>query len=298
MKGFQWPEGKKLAVAPLVAWELWPDNLGSSSSHQETSQRPLPRGVKYDRDMRDVYEHAYAERGGLRRLLDLFEAYEVRVTFAASGKRVEVNPDLARDVLCRGHELASESYVHEYPVMYTREEEREELRKTVEAFERVLGVRPSGYVSPGHRQTPSTLPLLFELGYEWHADFQGDDVPFLIRNGDQVIVAMPCAHVSDYETYPRSVRSPREVLQMLRDELFVALREAERGEPRIFAYMIHPFLCRGFRTAILEDLFEALKRLPQVWITTRKDIADWVREHPGNLPERSLEEVLADFPEQ
>jgi len=163
MRGVQWPEGKKLPVAPLVAWELWPDNLGSSNSHPETSQRPLPRGVKYDRDMRDVYEHAYAERGGLRRLLDLFEASEVRVTFAASGKRVEVDSDPARNVLCRGDELASESYVHEHPVMYTREEQR----KTVEAFERVLGVRPSGYISPGHRPPRTQFHCCLSFRYEW-----------------------------------------------------------------------------------------------------------------------------------
>ena len=89
------------------------------------------------------------------------------------------------------------------------------------------------HVSPGHRPTPHTLPLLFELGYEWDADFQNDDRPFLIDHHGRTIVGMPYAHLHEY---------------------------------------------------------------PDVWVATRKEITDWVREHPGDLPRRSLEEVLAEFP--
>ena len=293
---FRWPEGRTLVVAPIVAWELWPDDLGTPWSHQNVAQRPLPSGARYKRDMWVIYDRLYAENRGLRRLLEIFDAYAVKATFVISGKRVEVSAELAREVQRRGHDLASENYIHEYPVMYTREEEREELRKTVEAFERVLGVRPSGYISPGHRPTPNTVPLLFEFGYEWDADFQGDDIPFLIRNGDQVMVGMPYAHLSDYHTYQRHGRTPRQLLEMLWDEFRVLHREGVLGEPRILGFAIHPFLCHGFRTAILEEFFAGLRHHPDVWVATRKEIAHWVRSNPGDLPQRTLEEVLSEFP--
>ena len=38
--------------------------------------------------------------------------------------------------------------------MYTREQEREAIQKTVAAFEKVLGQKPTGYLSPGHASTP------------------------------------------------------------------------------------------------------------------------------------------------
>jgi len=46
--------------------------------------------------------------------------------------------------------------------MYTREQERESIAKTVAAFEQVLGEKPTGYLSPGHSSTPHTLELVAE----------------------------------------------------------------------------------------------------------------------------------------
>ncbi len=55
---------------------------------------------------------------------------------------------------------------------------------------------------------------------------------------------------------------------------------------------------RGGRAQRLEAERTSLykREYPDVWVATRKEIADWVREHPGDLPRRSLEEVLAEFP--
>lgn len=287
-----------MAFAPIVAWEIWPDDLGSSRSHQMRMQQPNPPGAVYDRDMWAIYDHEYGETQGLPRLLDIFDAYNVKATFVINGLRVERSPDLAREVQRRGHDMASENYLHEYPIMYTREQERESLVKTVEAFRKVLGVSPSGYISPGHRPTPNTLPLLFELGYQWDADFQNDDIPFLIRDGERTMVGMPYAPISDYQTYPMNSRTPRELLEMVWDEFQTLRREGLAGKPRVMGYAIHPFLCHGFRTVMIEELLKRVKECPDVWIATRKEIADWVRENPGDLPQRTLEEVLRSFPEK
>ena len=293
---FTWPEKKSLVVAPIVAWESWPDDLGTSRSHQRQGQRPVPAGAVYDRNMWTVYDHAYAERQGLQRLLDVFEACETRATFVISGVRVEQSPELAREVQRRRHEMASENYIHEYPAMYTRQEEERSLADTVAAFRRVLGAPPTGYISPGHQPTPNTLPILFDLGYEWDADFQNDDMPFLIEHQGRTMVGMPYAHLSDYATYERTTRSPRQILEMLWDEVRVLRREGLAGRARILGYAIHPFLCHGFRTVIVEEFLTGLREYPDVWVATRKEIADWIREHPGDLPRRSLDEVLAEFP--
>jgi len=243
-----------------------------------------------------VYDHLYAERQGLRRLLDIFDAYNTRATFVINGLRVERSPELAREVQRRHHEMASENYVHEYPVMYSREEEERSLADTVAAFRKVLGVPPRGYISPGHRPTPNTLPILFDLGYEWDADFQNDDSPFLIEHNGRTMVGMPYAPLSDYAMYERTTRSPRQLLEMLWDEFRVLRREGLAGKPRIMGYAMHPYLCHGFRTVVIEEFLAGLRDYSDVWVATRKEIADWVREHPGDLPRRPLDQVLAEFP--
>jgi peptidoglycan/xylan/chitin deacetylase (PgdA/CDA1 family) len=296
---FEWPEGKKIAVAPIVPWERWPENLGTASSHQRASQSPNPAGAHYDWNMWVLYDHDYAEIEGVPRLLDLFDKHGVRVTFAANGQRLLESPELAREIVARGHEMASENFVHEYPPMYTPQEQRESLTTTLDAFETVLGSRPVGYVSPGHRPTPETLPLLFELGYQWDADFQNSDRPFLIDGpGGHVMVGTPYSYLSDYQTYQQVGRTPRMWLEMLRDDFRGLLAEGQKGKPRIMGFAMHPFLCHPYRTVVVDEFLEEVLSHPDVWVAPRQEIADWVRENPGDLRRITLEEALERFPKR
>jgi peptidoglycan/xylan/chitin deacetylase (PgdA/CDA1 family) len=239
-----WPDGKSLAVAPIVPWERWPDNLGTSKSHQRQAQSANPPGAVYERNMWVLYDHDYAENEGVPRLLDLFERHQVKVTFVINGIRVEESPELALEVQRAGHEMAGENYIHEYAPMYTPEGEREELEKTINAFQNVLGVRPYGYVSPGHRPTPATVPILMSLGYKWDADFQDADDPFIIHGEDgQRMVGTPYSYLSDYQTYLQYGRTPRMWLEMLLDEFKGLRREGQTGKPRMLGFAMHPFLC-------------------------------------------------------
>jgi peptidoglycan/xylan/chitin deacetylase (PgdA/CDA1 family) len=285
-----------VALGLIVPWERWPDDLGTARSHQRTNKRPLPQNAVYDRDMSAVYDHMYGEAQGVRRLLNLFDDHGVKATFVINGLRVRESPELAREVQARGHDLASENYVHEYAVMYDAEEERRSLQDTVDAFTGILGGPPTGYISPGHRPTPRTVPLLLDLGYRWDADFQADDVPFVISDGERRMVGMPYAHISDYHTYSTSARTPRQVLEMLRDELRALRREGMRGEPKMFGYAMHPYICRGFRTEIIHEFLGEVQQLGDVWVATRSEICEWVLESEKGFASVSLDEVLAQFP--
>ncbi len=292
----QWPEGRSIAFAPIVAWETWPESMGTARSHQNTSQRPNPKDALYEWDMWVVYDHQYGETQGLPRLLDLFDSHDVKATFVPNGRRLLESPDLARDAAKRGHDFGSENFVHEYAIMMTLDEERKSLQDTVDATLEVVGSRPTGYISPGHRPSPNTIPLLFELGYRWDADFQNDDVPFVIRDGDRSMVGTPYAHMSDYLTYSRQGRSPRQILEMLIDEFDVLRAEGLAGSPKMMGYAIHPFLCHPFRTVIIDKLLEHIRHFDDVWIPTRNEITDWVLENPQHFESRTLQDVLGDFP--
>jgi len=53
---------------------------------------------------------------------------------------------------------------------YSREQERESILKTVAALEKVLGQKPTGYLSPGYASKPHTFELVAETGFVWCAD--------------------------------------------------------------------------------------------------------------------------------
>ena len=288
-----WPDGKKVAVGFMVAWEVWPPDLGTSRSHQMKAQAPNPPNALFDRDMWVVYDHMYGEAQGVKRLLRMFAKHDVRATFVANGARIEADPGLASQALDAGHDMSSENYVHEYPIVQTEAEERESLTKTVAAFNTVLGVPPQGYISPGHRPSPNTLPLLFELGYRWSADFQGDDLPFCIERASQVLVGMPYANISDYHTYSFAGRTPQQVQDMLVDEYEGLLEEGEAGEPKMMGYALHPFLCHPYRTRMVERFIDHIS--PTAWIATRSEIAEWVLDNRDEFPTRAYDDVMADF---
>lgn len=272
---FEWPDGNVIAVCPIVAWETWPDDLGTRESLQNTSRPLLPPNAVYKRDMWVVHEHEYAEVEGIGRLLALFDRVGIKATFVINGRSVERFPEMALEVQRRGHEMASENYIHEYPVMFDEKAERESIQKTVAAFERVLKQRPLGYISPGHRPTDNTLKIVAEAGYIWDADFQDRDTASVIEVNGKRMVTMTYAHISDYMTYQIISRTPRQVLEMLIDDFDVLYAEGVAGSPKMMGYAFHPFLSHGFRTKPVEEFFRYAQSFSKVWFPTRIEIAQW-----------------------
>ena len=80
-------------------------------------------------------------------------------------------------------------------------------------------------------------------------------------------------------TYQIISRTPREVLQILKDEFDVLYAEGVAGSPKMMGYAFHPFLCHGFRTKPLEEFFLYAKSFSKVWFPTRIEIARWCLEH-------------------
>ena len=105
-----------------------------------------------------------------RRCLDLFDAHDVKATFFTLGWVAEREPGLVRDIVARGHELASHGYDHTKVNDQSREEFRADVRKTKALLEDLSGVEVKGYRAAGFSigpETPWAHDVLAEAGHAY-----------------------------------------------------------------------------------------------------------------------------------
>jgi polysaccharide deacetylase family protein (PEP-CTERM system associated) len=113
------------------------------------------------------------------RLLDIFSEASVRGTFFVLGWVAERHPRLVREILARGHELASHGYAHRLIYDQTREAFRDDVRRAKGVLEEVGGVQVAGYRAPSYSITKRSLWALDVLIEEGH---QYDSSIFPIRH--------------------------------------------------------------------------------------------------------------------
>ncbi|HWG04055.1 MAG TPA: polysaccharide deacetylase family protein [Beijerinckiaceae bacterium] len=259
---FEWPNGAHIAVVFNMSWEIPPHDLGA-----------LPK-AKYKRAMRPVYENAFADTGGMQRLLDLWQRHDIRGSCYADGLGVTLFPELSREMAAHGHEFIVQGWDHGFLYDLTVAEQADAIKRTNDVFERILGKRATGFSSAGGHLTAETFSILAEQGFKYSCGLRNAEVPFIIRVGDKKLVGMTSYAVSDTPT-ARGM-SPREVVTMWRDYFDALYDEGRRGYPKMLAYGTHPVLSHGHRTRPLEEVIGYVKSRGNVWITTRGEIADWM----------------------
>lgn len=289
---FSWPGGAHIAVVFNMSWETWEKTLGTPQNDQKSHER-VPADAKYQRGMRWIYEHAYAETGGMQRLLDLWRRHGVRTSCYADGLTVSLYPELAKAAAADGHEFLVQGWTHHYFWAQTVEEQTSSIQRTKAAFD-TLGLPATGFSSPGGHLTAETLSLCAQEGFDYVCGFRNADVPFIIRHGDRKLVGMTSYALTDFLNYRTSEATPRDIAQMWRDAFDGMYEEGKRGFPSMLAYGTHPILAHPFRTRPLEDLIEYVRSKPGVWITTRGEIAKWMLDkYPDHDLARFYPEAIA-----
>ena len=211
-------------------------------------------------------------------LLDLMAGFGMTASFSAPGHSVLAYPDLVRQIHDAGHELVHQGWALENVRDLELADERRNMDRGFEAFEKVVGVRPRGYAS-GSDHSEHTLDLLLEYGFDYDSSLMGHDIhPYYLRRGDKVsateafefgcpidMVEIPVAHNSDdlpqFEfvygtTYGLS--APSAVEEIWCGDFDHARQQAERdGESGVFVLVMHPqVIGRGHRLLMLERVLE------------------------------------------
>lgn len=98
--------------------------------------------------------------------LDLLDRYDTKATFFVLGWIADLNPALVREIVSRGHEVASRGFYHRSPRNLTPDEFREDLRRANGTIEDACGQRVVGY--------RAAEKLTFEQS-EWILDTLADE---------------------------------------------------------------------------------------------------------------------------
>ena len=166
-----------MAFASHVALEQWdwdstrivatPGNEPRTSAILKKTPLDVRTQVKFGADV------------GLRRMRDVLKDLDIKVTLLVSGSYAEDFPEIVKEMAALGHEVNAHTYSYSTAtVNLTREQQREDIQKTVEICLQVTGLKPVGWLSQGASCNENTVELLAEEGFLYQADLQDDDLPF------------------------------------------------------------------------------------------------------------------------
>ncbi len=106
--------------------------------------------------------------------LDLLDDFKTRATFFVLGWIAEQNPGLIREIVSRGHEVASRGFYHRSLRHLTPDEFREDIRRTNQVLEDAGGQKIIGYRSAeklSYEKDAWILDILAEEGLVYDASF-------------------------------------------------------------------------------------------------------------------------------
>lgn len=136
-------------------------------------------------------------------LLDLLDRHGERAVFFVIGDKVRRYPELAREIVRRGHELGNHTMTHPAGSMWCAGpvRTRREIVECSRAIEEVTGVKPRWFRAPAGHRNWFTHPVLREEGLElvgWKKrafDAVRRDVPWIVkrlttdvRDGDIILL--------------------------------------------------------------------------------------------------------------
>jgi len=284
-----WPGAARIAVQFVLNLEEGSENCvlhGDAGSEQFLSE--IIGAASYpDRhlSMESIYE--YGSRVGAWRILREFERRGLPLTVFAVAMAMQRNPELTAACLQAGHELASHGWRWLHYQAMPAELEREHLRRAVAIHTALTGAAPLGWYTG--RDSPNTRRLVVEQGgFEYDADYYGDELPFwmtvtLSDGSSRPHLVVPYTLDANDMRFasPQGFNTAGHFFDYLRDSFDVLYAEGAET-PRLLSIGMHGrLLGRPGRFIGLQRFLDYLAKHDRVWICRRIDIArHWRQHHP------------------
>lgn len=258
MKTYTWPQGARTVALLTVNFDA------ESFDLKETKPERVFGRYSYGR---------YGVRAGFPRLMGLFNKHSVPATFFVPGADARRHPELIRELVSNGHEIAARGVdLEDFATL--GDKEVEVIKASREILADIAGTAPQGFRAPGGQLSSKTLDHLAELGFIYDATFQDADYPYVYGlDGGKKLVELPTSFALD-DAPIYSARHTHARLQAIwRDE--IRAMHAEGTLIPITLNLRGDFgSTRAARIAVLDTLLTELKQLGGVQFMTCRQLAE------------------------
>jgi peptidoglycan/xylan/chitin deacetylase (PgdA/CDA1 family) len=274
-----WPNGARLAVSLSLMFEGGGQPISGASG---VIPDPIERDVP---DLPTNAFFAYGHYEGIPRVLDLMDNHGIKLSSFMIGDAVKTSPDLAQEIVRRGHEAAAHGRVWDNSYHLPRDEEKRFIADSVETIHKVTGQIPVGWNAYWMRNSIYILETLQDLGFLYHIDEPSHDEPFIVPVRGRDFVAVPYTfHMNDIVSFPFVGWNPAAYEQALRDE-FDQLYEEGAHRRRMMVTSLHDRISgHANRVRSLDRFLTNARSKPDVWFARKDEIARWVLSNRSATP--------------
>ena len=291
----RWPGGARIALQFVLNYEEGAENCvlhGDLAS--ETFLSEIIGALAYPArhlSMESIYE--YGSRAGVWRLLREFEQRRMPLTVFGASMALQRHPELTAAFVDLGHEIACHGWrwVH-HQHMPEADERRHIAAGTQIIRDMTHGQWPLGWYTG--RDSPNTKRLVADHGgYEYDADYYGDDLPFrmpVARSDGSVLQRLIVPYALDTNDMrfasPQGFNTGEQFFIYLRDAFDVLYAEGDPqglDRPKMLSIGMHcRLLGRPGRLRGLQRFLDHVQQHADVWVARRIDIArHWQQVHPA-----------------
>jgi peptidoglycan/xylan/chitin deacetylase (PgdA/CDA1 family) len=274
-----WPNGAQLAMSLSLMFEGGGQPISGAAG---VIPDPIEKGVP---DLPTNAFFAYGHYEGIPRVLDLMDKYGIKLSSFMIGKAVEISPDLAQEIVRRGHEAAAHGRVWDNSYQLKRDEEKRFIADSVETIHKVTGQNPVGWNAYWMRNSIHILETLQDLGFLYHIDEPSHDEPFIVPVRGRDFVTVPYTfHMNDIVSFPFVGWNPAAYEQALRDE-FDQLYEEGGHRRRMMVVSLHDRISgHAGRVRALDRFLTYAKSKGDVWFARKDEIARYVLANRAGTP--------------
>ena len=267
---YKWPKGKGLAVYLAVNLEVYDLNA-------TTFDTLVPNSSKLD--LINYCWLDWGNRVGAWRLLEAINEYKIPTTALINTNLYSARPGLVDAWRSVGCEIAAHGRTNgETQANMSEQEETKLISEVTASITENEGIPPKGWLGPWLAETPLTLDLLAEAGYEYVLDWCADDRPFFMNTRRGKILSVPYPlEANDANAIAVRGSTATEFTNLCLAQIDEMMRQAENG-PIVSPIALHPhIIAQAHRLHEFRNVLARLAELrEELWLTCAKDIASVV----------------------
>ena len=275
-----WPNKARVAIQFVLNYEEGGENSilhGDKASEAFLSEivgAKAYEGVRH-MSMESIYE--YGSRAGVWRILRLFKDFDIPITIFAVALAIARNKELADYLVEHNYDICAHGLRWIDYQFIDEKTEREHIKDCIALLTEFLGSRPLGWYTG--RNSPNTRRLVMEEGgFLYDSDTYDDDLPYWneeSKSDNRHLIIPYTLDVNDMRfASPQGFNSGDQFFNYLKDT-FDALYLEGVKQPKMMSVGMHArILGRPGRIMAMRRFLEYVKTFDDVWLCTRREIAD------------------------